>query len=715
MHDVLITERSPALSRIWSNLLDSRGDGIRGKRTPRVASMLGLTRNLNNAVRDKMDRRSEETSSSEGMEEPRSPLSPNTVTAGLSSMSRTLSVILDSGSSTESLETPGGKKRHSFDDPGATVHHKNWSKVEFAQAMDEVDKEGSALYEAPLRAQKIVPLMVIGSGAFGTVKLGLHLPTLRLVALKELGLFGRSAEFEQAVMRELRVERNLLVPLVEEGPPTWIHRHLERTGAVQPCSFLANYFGALADRNRRVVTLVLEFMDGGSLRHLVDQGGLHFEKWLAHIAMSIASALDHLHSLKIAHLDVKPSNCLANHRGQVKLADLGLATSYANASHHGHHHHHHHHHGHHHGHHHHRAHSLPPPPSSEQNHHRGRHHRSRNHHPGGSLSYLSPQRLDGDAANFPDDVWAFGVSLLLMACGPTKPFSRPRSHWALLEALMDRPLPTPPGDVEDAPIVTRRNGESQRGFSEEFRDFLAKAMAKEPADRASIHGLLKHPFLHDTNSLRDSATFQQEWQQATGMRPLGAQSGHFQAIVDAIVDGHVDDEIRAEQETQQQTPTDDDDDDPSSTGVSAASAPGPQIQEASSDAAAAERCRRASCPSTLASVVPKEKDTSSENESRSVWRRTSQRLLAHAIQRPPRLSVVCTSLFRSLQHLSNEIGVDPRTLLDAIDTARQRKSAMPPPPPVVLERQTRQVSFAPDNTDHRSSKRSRRRSDPTVR
>lgn len=45
----------------------------------------------------------------------------------------------------------------------------------------------------------------------------------------------------------------------------------------------------------------------------------------AHTARGVLSALAHLHSLGIAHRDVKPANVMYDWEGEVKLIDLGTA------------------------------------------------------------------------------------------------------------------------------------------------------------------------------------------------------------------------------------------------------------------------------------------------------------------------------------------------------------------------------------------------------
>jgi serine/threonine protein kinase len=70
---------------------------------------------------------------------------------------------------------------------------------------------------------------------------------------------------------------------------------------------------------------MMEYMDGGSLQELVDLGGVASEQLLASIAFQAFSGLNFLHVNNRLHRDIKPANLLINHKGFVKISDLGIA------------------------------------------------------------------------------------------------------------------------------------------------------------------------------------------------------------------------------------------------------------------------------------------------------------------------------------------------------------------------------------------------------
>jgi tRNA A-37 threonylcarbamoyl transferase component Bud32 len=70
--------------------------------------------------------------------------------------------------------------------------------------------------------------------------------------------------------------------------------------------------------------LVMEFVDGANLRHLIETKSITPEQALA-IVPKICDALQYAHEEGVMHRDIKPENILIDKRGRVKIADFGLA------------------------------------------------------------------------------------------------------------------------------------------------------------------------------------------------------------------------------------------------------------------------------------------------------------------------------------------------------------------------------------------------------
>ena len=70
--------------------------------------------------------------------------------------------------------------------------------------------------------------------------------------------------------------------------------------------------------------LVMEYVDGLSLRQLLERGKLAPEEALV-IVPKICEALQFAHQQGIVHRDIKPENILLDQQGQVKIADFGIA------------------------------------------------------------------------------------------------------------------------------------------------------------------------------------------------------------------------------------------------------------------------------------------------------------------------------------------------------------------------------------------------------
>jgi serine/threonine protein kinase len=79
--------------------------------------------------------------------------------------------------------------------------------------------------------------------------------------------------------------------------------------------------------------LVLEYIDGLDLRRLMELHPRLQWRWVLHVGVEIAAALDYAHrrvdpsgkSIGLVHRDVTPANILCSWEGEVKLTDFGVA------------------------------------------------------------------------------------------------------------------------------------------------------------------------------------------------------------------------------------------------------------------------------------------------------------------------------------------------------------------------------------------------------
>ncbi|XP_019369527.1 PREDICTED: cyclin-dependent kinase 18 [Gavialis gangeticus] len=169
---------------------------------------------------------------------------------------------------------------------------------EFPKPLSRMSRRASLSDIGFGKLETYVKLDKLGEGTYATVFKGRSKLTENLVALKEI-----------------RLEH-------EEGAPCT---------AIREVSLLKNLKHAnivtLHDiiHTERSLTLVFEYLDSDLKQYLDNCGNLMSTHNVKIFMFQLLRGLSYCHRRKILHRDLKPQNLLINERGELKLADFGLA------------------------------------------------------------------------------------------------------------------------------------------------------------------------------------------------------------------------------------------------------------------------------------------------------------------------------------------------------------------------------------------------------
>jgi serine/threonine protein kinase len=81
---------------------------------------------------------------------------------------------------------------------------------------------------------------------------------------------------------------------------------------------------------KQALYLFLEYCPGGSLGDVISKHGTFAGKQLYGICKEVLVGLCYTHSMRWAHLDIKPANIFIDKNGRAKLADFGISQMFEN-------------------------------------------------------------------------------------------------------------------------------------------------------------------------------------------------------------------------------------------------------------------------------------------------------------------------------------------------------------------------------------------------
>jgi len=172
--------------------------------------------------------------------------------------------------------------------------------------------------------------------------------------------------------------------------------------------------------------IVMEYLEGRTLKELVEQTGPLPPQRAAHIVEQVAAALDYAHQRGFVHRDVKPANIFVSEGDRVTLTDFGIAKA-----------------------------------ASETE------HLTRTGTLMGTPEYMSPEQAEGGSVDHRTDLYALGVVLYQMLVGRV-PFRGTTPHAVLHDVIYE--APPPPRQLNPS-------------LSPALEQVVLKAIAKQPDDR----------------------------------------------------------------------------------------------------------------------------------------------------------------------------------------------------------------------------------------
>lgn len=148
------------------------------------------------------------------------------------------------------------------------------------------------------------PLVIIGKGAFGEVRLVRNKLTGEIQAMKKM---SKQEMIKKNQIMHVRAERNVLA--FAENP--WI----------------VDLKYSFQDENS--LFLVMEYVPGGDLMTVLMKRDILPENEARFYIAELVSAVESVHKMNYIHRDLKPDNVLIDKRGHIKLSDFGLCKNTA--------------------------------------------------------------------------------------------------------------------------------------------------------------------------------------------------------------------------------------------------------------------------------------------------------------------------------------------------------------------------------------------------
>jgi serine/threonine protein kinase/tetratricopeptide (TPR) repeat protein len=207
--------------------------------------------------------------------------------------------------------------------------------------------------------------------------------------------------------RDLRLDRDVAIKVLPEGladDPTrraLLEREAKAVAALRHPNIVTIHTVA---ETEGILFFTMELLEGDPLSALIVPGGIPFDRFLK-IAVPLADAIAAAHESGIIHRDLKTRNIMVGRSDVVKVLDFGLAQVLA---------------------------PLPTLPGKEDETH------TLGGGVTGTLRYMSPEQLRGEALDHRTDIFSLGIILFELATG-VHPFGADTAPEVMASILKGEP------------------------------------------------------------------------------------------------------------------------------------------------------------------------------------------------------------------------------------------------------------------------------------
>jgi len=270
---------------------------------------------------------------------------------------------------------------------------------------------------------------LIGQGAFGKVNIGLNVLSGRIVAVKSF------------IKDELKNSQNMEKILYE----TNLMRKLNHPNITK---ILETF------EDDKYILIIMEYINGGNLFSFVKKRRKLSEKISKFLFRQIILGIQHIHSKKIVHRDIKLENILIDLNNRIKICDFGIGIML----------------------------------DSEE---------ELIHEQCGTPMYMAPEIILNSKKEgykgYPVDIWSAGIALYIMLSG-TLPFLYKNNKSEKNEIDNSVSLSNN-NNYQLQYSIINKSPKKIKKISPEARDLLKGLLNKDPSKRLTIDEILNHPWL----------------------------------------------------------------------------------------------------------------------------------------------------------------------------------------------------------------------------